>query len=64
MCLFKSPHGEPSGTAGNDKGQTLVEYALLLLLIAVVVVLMIKVFGETTNNTYSRIADSVSNAAK
>lgn len=64
MCLIKSRNRELPGLPGNEKGQTLVEYALLLLLLAVVLVAMIKVFGETTKNTYNKIADSVSNAAK
>jgi len=39
----------------SKRGQTLVEYALLLILIAVVVILMIKGLGGTVNNTYSKI---------
>lgn len=39
----------------SEKGQTLVEYALLLLLIAIVVVLMVKGIGGTTNNSYSQV---------
>ena len=33
----------------SEKGQTLVEYALLLLLIAIVVILMVKGVGTTAN---------------
>jgi Flp pilus assembly pilin Flp len=43
----------------NGRGQTLVEYALLLLLIAVVVVFMIKSMGATVNNTYCKINGSI-----
>ncbi len=39
----------------NRSGQTLVEYALLLILIAVVVVMLLKGLGSTTNNMYSRV---------
>ena len=39
----------------SEKGQTLVEYALLLLLIAIVVILMVKGVGLTTNNSYSKV---------
>ncbi len=39
----------------SEKGQTLVEYALLLILIAVVVVLIVKGIGLTTNNSYSKV---------
>jgi pilus assembly protein Flp/PilA len=39
----------------SEKGQTLVEYALLLVLIAIVVYMMVKGVGLTANNTYSKI---------
>jgi pilus assembly protein Flp/PilA len=39
----------------SEKGQTIVEYALLLLLIAIVVIAMIKGIGGTTNTTYSKV---------
>jgi pilus assembly protein Flp/PilA len=39
----------------SEKGQTVVEYALLLLLIAIVVILMVKGVGLTTNNSYSKV---------
>jgi pilus assembly protein Flp/PilA len=38
----------------SEEGQTLVEYALLLLLIAIVVILMVKGLGGTTNNVFSK----------
>jgi len=37
------------------KGQTLVEYALILLLIAIVVIMMVKGIGLTSNNSYSSV---------
>ncbi len=43
----------------NRSGQTLVEYALLLILIAVVVVMLLKGLGSTTNNMYSRVNSSL-----
>ncbi len=46
----------------SERGQTLVEYSLLLVLIAVVVVLMVKGVGLTANNTYSRVNSAVSAA--
>lgn len=58
MHSFKTPE-----IAGNEKGQTLVEYALLLVLIAIVVIAMVKGLGVTTNNSYSRINSAVTNAA-
>jgi pilus assembly protein Flp/PilA len=39
----------------SEKGQTLVEYALLLVLIAIVVYIMVKGVGLTTNCVYSRV---------
>jgi len=39
----------------NKKGQTLVEYALLLVLIAIVVYLMLKGTGREVNRVYSAI---------
>ena len=39
----------------NKKGQTLVEYALLLVLIAIVVYLMLRGAGLEVNNVYSKI---------
>ncbi len=39
----------------SEKGQTLVEYALLLVLIAIVVILMVKGIGSSANNTFSKV---------
>ena len=39
----------------SEKGQTLVEYALLLVLIAIIVYLMLKGAGLQVNNVYSKI---------
>ncbi|HTP65055.1 MAG TPA: Flp family type IVb pilin [Geobacteraceae bacterium] len=39
----------------SEKGQTLVEYALLLVLIAIVVILMLQGLGQSANNTYSKV---------
>jgi len=47
LTIFKVLH--------NKKGQTLVEYALLLVLIAIVVYLMLKGTGLEVNNVYSKI---------
>jgi pilus assembly protein Flp/PilA len=44
MCVIRS-----------EKGQTLVEYALLLVLIAIVVYLMLKGTGRQVNCVYSTI---------
>jgi len=39
----------------SEKGQTLVEYALILVLIAIVVWLMVKGTGQSTNCIFSNI---------
>ena len=39
----------------SEKGQTLVEYALLLLLIAIVVIVMLKGVGGNLTNSYSKV---------
>jgi pilus assembly protein Flp/PilA len=39
----------------TEKGQTLVEYALILVLIALVVILMLTGMGKSVNNVYSKI---------
>jgi pilus assembly protein Flp/PilA len=51
-----------SGVRG-ERGQTLVEYGLLLVLIAVVIFMMVKGVGLTTSQTYSKINCAVSEAA-
>jgi pilus assembly protein Flp/PilA len=43
----------------NSRGQTLIEYGLLLILIAVVVIAAVAVVGHKTNNTYSTISNTV-----
>ncbi len=44
----------------SEHGQTLVEYALLLLLIAIVIVAMLTGIGGTTNNTFSKVNSALS----
>ena len=39
----------------SEKGQTLVEYALLLVLIAIVVILMLRGTGSSVNNAFCKI---------
>ncbi len=43
----------------NDRGQTLIEYGLLLILIAVVVVATVTLVGQRSNNTWSTISSSM-----
>jgi Flp pilus assembly pilin Flp len=44
----------------SEKGQTLVEYGLLIVLIAVVVILMLTGTGEQVNSLYSKINSGLS----
>ena len=39
----------------KERGQGMVEYALLIVLLAVVVIFMIQVMGTAVSNMYSRI---------
>ena len=41
--------------AVEERGQGLVEYALILVLIAIVVLLAVQLFGTTLNNTFEMI---------
>lgn len=43
----------------NSKGQTLIEYGLLLILIAVVVIAAVTFVGQKTNKMYSTISTSL-----
>jgi pilus assembly protein Flp/PilA len=43
----------------SERGQTLVEYALLLVLIAIVVILMLKGTGQNVNTAFSKINSSL-----
>jgi pilus assembly protein Flp/PilA len=40
-----------------EKGQGLMEYALILVLLAIVVIAVLVVFGPTLGNMYSRITN-------
>ena len=43
----------------SEKGQGLVEYALILVLIAIVVIVAMQFLGRTTSNTFSEVASTV-----
>ncbi len=46
-------------SAGNQRGQSLLEYAFTLLLVTLVVIFMVKALGQSTNNTYCNISSTV-----
>lgn len=45
--------------ASKEKGQGLVEYAIILALIAIVVIAMMTVLGNKVNNTMSAISNAL-----
>jgi len=47
------------GILRSEKGQTLVEYALLLVLIAVVLIIMVKGTGQQVNCVWSKINSGI-----
>lgn len=44
---------------GNEAGQGMTEYGLILVLIAIVVILMLGVLGHQVTNDYSNIANGL-----
>ncbi len=44
----------------NEKGQGLVEYALILALVALLVIVALKFLGHTVANTYNNIGNAMS----
>lgn len=45
--------------APKEKGQGLVEYAIILALIAIVVIAIMTVLGNKVNNTFNSISQSL-----
>lgn len=43
----------------SQKGQGLVEYALIIILVAIVVIILVAIFGEAVGNTFSTIVASI-----
>ena len=46
--------------AVKERGQGLVEYAIILALIAIVVIAVMTTLGKKINNTFNSIGDSLS----
>ncbi len=44
----------------KEKGQGLVEYALIIVLIAIVVIVILALMGTRVTNVFSRIASALS----
>jgi pilus assembly protein Flp/PilA len=49
----------PPSILKNSRGQTLVEYGLLLVLIAVVLIAAVTFIGQRTNDTYTTIGNTL-----
>jgi pilus assembly protein Flp/PilA len=64
MSLCKKARFRLRVALGNDKGQGLVEYALILVLIAIAVFAMVTGLGVKLNSTYETINSGVANAGK
>lgn len=43
----------------SEKGQGLVEYALILVLIAIVVIAVLTTLGEKTNNVFNAVGNAI-----
>jgi pilus assembly protein Flp/PilA len=51
-------HGLANGrrpTLGDERGQGMVEYALILVLIAIVVIVILQVTGQQVNDVFSNV---------
>jgi pilus assembly protein Flp/PilA len=46
-------------TFKDNKGQGLVEYALILVLVAVVVIVVLAILGPTIGNVFSNIINAI-----
>lgn len=43
----------------EEKGQGLVEYAIILVLVAVVVIAVLMIMGPTIGNTFSKVSNTL-----
>lgn len=50
------------GFMKNEKGQGLVEYALILALVALLVIVALKFLGGTVGNAYNNVGSGISGA--
>jgi Flp pilus assembly pilin Flp len=51
--------GKGGGNCGRISGQALVEYTLILLLCTIVVLLVVQTLGESTNQEFVKVNDSL-----
>jgi pilus assembly protein Flp/PilA len=50
------------GLLHKEEGQTLTEYALILVLIAIVVIAVLLILGEQISTVFSRVVSGLQNA--
>ncbi len=55
-------HPDLSRPRSNERGASMVEYALLVILIAIVAFVAVANFGSELSSTFGTIADSVAGA--
>jgi pilus assembly protein Flp/PilA len=49
----------PAAGRDDERGQGLVEYALILVLIAIAVIVILQVVGQQTNNAFSNVSNGL-----
>lgn len=47
------------GNSKRDQGQSLIEYALIIILVAIIVIIVIYLFGPAIGNLYSSVIQSI-----
>jgi pilus assembly protein Flp/PilA len=61
LSHIRKLQAKAQGFIKNEKGQGLVEYALILVLIAIVVMAAVKNVGLTTSSAYSKVDSGLKN---
>lgn len=59
LTEFKHINNRVTHFVKDERGQGLVEYALILVLIAVVVIAAVTTLGSKTNNVFSAVGSSI-----
>jgi pilus assembly protein Flp/PilA len=49
----------PADGRDDERGQGMVEYALILVLIAIAVIVILQVVGQQTNNVFSNVSNGL-----
>jgi pilus assembly protein Flp/PilA len=59
-CIVQN-HGKLMKLVKDDRGQGLLEYAIILMFIVFVLVAAVKMIGNTTNNSYNTFNSAFTN---